>query len=286
MKLAISSDSTLSITQAEAKELGIHVLPLNVIVDGKEYHDDIDIAKDELAAFMRAGSRISTSTPTPVEIETYFDELFAQGYDKVIHFTISSKLSSMFDLFTVTCKNLYEDKVIVIDSLSLCSFMANHVLSALKYRYEGLELEPIVARIKARIATESVIFIPESSTFLKNGGRVSPAVAAIGNLFGLKPILTFENGEIGKKGATRKIKQAIEDELVEFKKRGYAADKFSVDIVQFDTSSTNMEIMYHFLERHFPGYDIHLRPLSINVCAHTGPGTVGFGFNLKIGAEI
>ncbi len=286
MKIAISSDSTLSISQTESKEIGIFVLPLNVIVDSKEYHDDIDISKEELATFMRAGSHISTSTPTPFEIETFFEAIFAQGYEQVVHFTISSKLSSMFELFTITCKEKYGDKVLVIDSLAVCSFMANHVLEALKYRDEGFSALEIKEKITPRICSEFVIFIPESLTFLKNGGRVSPAVAAIGNFIGLKPILSFENGEIGKKGATRHIKKAIEDELVELKKKNYDASKYSIDILQFDTSAANIELMYHFLERHFPGFDIHLRPLSINVCAHTGPGTVGFGFNLKVGATI
>ncbi|HOJ45686.1 MAG TPA: DegV family protein [Bacilli bacterium] len=286
MKIAISSDSTLSITQAESKELGIYVMPLNVIVDGKEYHDDIDISKEELVAFMRAGSRISTSTPTPVEIETFFNDIFAQGYDHIVHFTISSKLSSMFELFTITCKNLYGDKVTVIDSLSVCSFMANHVLAAKKFRDEGMSPEQITEKISKRIAAEYIIFVPESLTFLKNGGRVSPTVAAIGNLIGLKPILSFQNGEIGKKGATRKLKNAIDEQLVEMKKTGYDPKKFSIDILQFDTSATNIELMYHFLERHFPDFDIHLRPLSINVCAHTGPGTIGFGMNLKTEADI
>ena len=92
MKIAISSDSTCAISQANAKEMGIYILPLNVIVDVKEYHDDIDINSEKLNKLMRGGSKIQTSTPTPFEIENYFDTIFAQGYDKVIHFTISSKL--------------------------------------------------------------------------------------------------------------------------------------------------------------------------------------------------
>jgi DegV family protein with EDD domain len=283
MKIAISSDSTLSITQVEAKEIGIFVMPLNVIVDGKEYHDDIDITKEELAVFMRAGSRISTSTPTPVEIETFFNNIFAQGYEQVVHFTISSKLSSMYELFTVTCRDLYGDKVVVIDSLSLCSFMANHVFAALKLRDQGLSALEIKEKVTQRIGQEYVIFVPESLTFLKNGGRVSPAVAAIGNFIGLKPILTFESGGIGKKGATRSLKKAIEEELVDLKKANkFDPKKFTIDILQFDTASANIEMMYAMLEKHFPDFEINLRPLSINVCAHTGPGTVSFGFNLKV----
>ena len=110
MKIAISSDSTCAISQAEAKELGIYILPLNVIVDGQEYHDGITINQDNLNTMMRKGSKIQTSTPTPYEIETYFDKIFNEGYEKIIHFTISSKLSSMYSLFTLTCKEKYGDK--------------------------------------------------------------------------------------------------------------------------------------------------------------------------------
>ncbi len=286
MKLAISSDSTLSITQAEAKELGVYVLPLNVIVDGKEYHDDIDITKDELAAFMRAGSRISTSTPTPFEIETYFNKLFEAGYEHIVHFTISSKLSSMYELFTLTCGNLYGDKVTVIDSLSLCSFMANHVLEAKRLAAEGKTASAIKEHITKRISTEFIVFVPESLTFLKNGGRVSPAVAAIGNFIGMKPVLFFQNGEIGKKGMTRHLKKALDEQLTEMKSKGFSSKKFSIDILQFYTLASNIELMYNSFEKHFPGYEIHLKPLSINVCAHTGPGTIGVGFNLKVNAQI
>ena len=284
MKIAISSDSTLSISLAEAKERGLFVMPLNVIVDGREYHDNIDISREELTAFMRAGSRISTSTPTPVEIEEYFNKIFAEGYEEIVHFTISSKLSSMFELFSLTCANLFGDKITIIDSKSLCSFMANHVFEAKRLADEGLSRAAIFEAISKRIASEYVIFVPESLTFLKNGGRVSPAVAAIGNWIRLKPILFFQNGEIGKKGATRHLKKAIEEELIELKKKGYDAKKYSLDILQFDTAKSNIELMNHLIEKNFPGFEVNLRPLAINVCAHTGPGTIGVGLNLKVGA--
>ncbi|HKM02567.1 MAG TPA: DegV family protein [Bacilli bacterium] len=182
MKIAISSDSTLAITQKEAKELGIYVIPLNVIVDGKEFHDDIDITRDELIAFMRANKRISTSTPSPFEIEEYFNAIFKEGFEQIVHFTISSKLSSMFDLFTNTCRELYGDKVIVINSSSLCHFMANHVLAAKKWRDEGATALEIKDMFEKRVNSEYAIFIPESLTYLKNGGRVSPAVPQLATL--------------------------------------------------------------------------------------------------------
>ena len=151
MKIAISSDSTCAISQAKSKELGIYILPLNVIVDGHEYHDDITINQEQLKTMMRSGSKIQTSTPTPYEIESYFDKIFDQGYDKIIHFTISSKLSSMYSLFTVTCKEKYGNKIEVIDSLGVCSFMGNLVKNAKRLADEGVAFKNIVTSVKKRI---------------------------------------------------------------------------------------------------------------------------------------
>lgn len=280
-KIAISADSTLAVTQKEAKELGIHVLPLNVLVDGQEYHDDINISREELAAFMENNKRISTSTPTPFEIEEYFNRLFAEGYDEIVHFTISSKLSSIFDLFTLTCHNLYGDKVLIIDSSSVCYFMANHVLAAKAWRDQGLSLAEIGEKFKERVNSEYAIFIPDSLTYLKRGGRVSPAVAALGNFLGLKPILTFENGEIGKKGTTRNLNKSFTEILDDFNSRDYTPEKYSIDILVFATKENKVELARAFYQEHYPQYEINIRPISINVCAHAGPGTIGVGFNLK-----
>lgn len=284
MKIGISADSTLALTQKEANALGIFVLPLNVIVDGHEYHDDIDITKDELEKFMRANARITTSTPTPFEIEQYFDNIFAAGYEQVVHFTISQKLSSMFELFTRICQELYGDKVLVINSSSVCHFMANHVLAAKKWRDEGASISEIGEKFIKRENSEFAIFIPESLTFLKNGGRVSPAVALLGNFIGLRPILTFETGGIGKKGTTRSLKKTLLEQLDELKSRGYSPDKYVIEILQFATAHGNLEVVQSFFKTNFPEYEINLRPISINVCAHAGPGTIGWGFNLKVDA--
>lgn len=282
MKIAVSSDSTLSISQKEAQKLGIFVMPLNVLVDGVEYHDGISITNEELAVYMRSNKRISTSTPSPFAIQEYFDNIFAQGYAQVIHFTISSKLSSMFDLFSNTCREYYGDKVLVVDSLSLCHFMANHVITAKNLVDQGLSLEDVAAKIAPRIGTEYALFVPESLTFLKNGGRVSAGVAALGNLMNLRPILTFEKGVVGKKGTTRNLRKGLVKEVPDFQRRGYTSDKYSIEILNFDTSKENIEIIQTHLKKEFPDFEVNISPISINVCAHAGPGTIGVGFNLKI----
>lgn len=280
MKIAISSDSTCAISQSKAKEIGIYILPLNVIVDGIEYHDDITINQEKLNTMMRGGSKIQTSTPTPYEIETYFDKIFNEGYDKIIHFTISSKLSSMFSLFTLTCQEKYGDKIIVIDSLSVCSFMGNLVRRAKRLADEGKEINEIASEVKEYINKDEIYFVPESLTFLKNGGRVSPTVALIGNMLGIKPFLKFHDGEILKHGTVRTYKKAF-NEMIEIYKQGNLdpnLDEFH--IIEFDSSEAANEVE-KMVANAFPNFNIVRSPISINVCAHCGPGTVGLGYCKK-----
>ena len=280
MKIAISSDSTCAISQAEAKEMGIYILPLNVIVDGEEYHDDITINQEKLNKMMRGGSKIQTSTPTPYEIETYFDKIFNEGYDKVIHFTISSKLSSMYSLFTVTCKEKYGDKIEVIDSLGVCSFMGNIVRNAKKLIDEGASVEDTINEAASRINKDEIYFVPESLTFLKNGGRVSPAVALIGNMLGIKPLLKFHDGEIQKQGTTRTYRKAFNEIIEMFKQRELNPNDHEFHVIEFDSDSAASEVK-EMVEKAFPGYTVKRTSISINVCAHCGPGTVGLGYCKK-----
>ena len=280
MKIAISSDSTCAISQAEAKELGIYILPLNVIVDGQEYHDGITINQDNLNTMMRKGSKIQTSTPTPYEIETYFDKIFNEGYEKIIHFTISSKLSSMYSLFTLTCKEKYGDKIEVIDSLGVCSFMGNLVKRAMRLANEGFECNKIVDEVKTYINKDEIYFVPESLTFLKNGGRVSPTVAIIGNMLGIKPFLKFHDGEIGKQGTVRTYKKAFNEVISIFKNANLDSSIDEFHVIEFDSKESADEVE-KMVKDAFPGFNVMRTPISINVCAHCGPGTVGLGYCKK-----
>lgn len=281
-KIAVTSDSTCALSLDKAKEIGLKILPLNVIVDGVEYHDGIDIDNDKLADMMKRNCSIKTSTPTPYEIETFFNEIFKEGYDEIIHFTISSKLSSMFDLFTNTCKEKYGDKVKVIDSKSICVYMLNHVLTAFELAKQGMDADTIVKEIEKRISTENVYFIPESLTYLKRGGRISPAVALIGNLIGMKPILRFVNGGIEKDSTTRNVKKSIDDYVSKVKSLNLDPNIYEIGIVLFDTKENIVSFAQETIKRELPEFNVTTSPLSINVCAHTGPGTIGIGTHHRI----
>ena len=189
MKILLSTDSSCLINYELLKKLEISLFPLNVIVDGKEFLDGVTIDQDTLCSEMRMNKEIKTSTPAYGTILEYFDNLFSQGYDHIIHFTISSKLSSMYSLFETIAKEEYENKITVIDSYSVSSLMLSHVLYAYDEIQKGTEIKEIVENIEKRKNDSHIYFVPENLNALKNGGRISPAIAAIANTIGIKPVI-------------------------------------------------------------------------------------------------
>lgn len=282
-KIIVSCDTTIAMSKSKIDELGLNVIPLNTIADGVEYHDTVDIDAEKLCELMRNGAKISTSTPTIGEIEEYFDRLFEETKaDVIIHFTISSKLSSMFSLFTTVCEERYGDKVKVVDSHSICCFMANQVLYAKQLVEEGLDINEIIKKVSELKDKESVIFIPESLEYLKRGGRISPAVATIANLIGVLPILTFKDGVVGKQGVTRTVKKAFMSNFEEWNKN---IPSFKEDYVLVVLSASDdfekINKAKEILDIINPGMEIIFRNLSLNVTAHTGPGVIGLGIMKK-----
>ncbi|MGI6714265.1 MAG: DegV family protein [Bacilli bacterium] len=280
-KVAISSDSTCGISQARAKELGIFILPLNVIVDQVEFHDGITIDGETLNKRMREGAKIQTSTPTLYEIETFFNKIFEAGYEKIIHFTISSKLSSMFELFTVHCAQFFGDKVTVIDSLGVSTMQESLVLTAKHLIDQDSKIEDIVTVIDQRKADYLIYFVPETLTYLKNGGRISPTVATIGNLIGMKPVLRYVDGAIAKESTTRNYKKTVASLMEYLSTLEYSKDEHQVVIFHFGTSPEWIEIAKKAIDLYLGEFQVVGAPLAINVAAHTGPGTIGFGFVRK-----
>lgn len=284
-KIIISCDTTIALTKKQIEEKGYNVIPLNAIVDGVEYHDTVDIDANKLSDLMRQGAKVSTSTPTIVEIEEYFDNLFEKtNADFIIHFTISSKLSSMFSLFTRVCEEKYGDKVKVVDSYSICNYIDQEVALATKLANEGHDVDYIINTVKETlIGTGEIVFIPDSLIYLKRGGRISPAVATIANLIGVIPILCFKDGEVGKKGVTRTAKKAFlnairewEDTIENFK------ENYSLVIMSSDDAvEEKVNKVAEILKEYAPEMAYFSSRISLNVTAHTGPGTVGLGYMKK-----
>ena len=274
MKVLVSTDTSCLINYDVLKKYEISVFPLNVIIDGEEYLDGVTIKQDQLYEAMRANKIIKTSTPPLGQVIQYFEDLFEKGYDKIIHFTISSKLSSMYNLFANVSKSYFDEKIVVIDSYALSGVMLSQVLLAYDEIQKGTEIEKIVEMIEARKPDNDVCFIPENLTALKNGGRISPAVAAIGNVIGLKPVLLLKDGELAKEGMTRHIKNAFIDHLNAIKDK-YPTSQYDYLLITFGANEKIYSSLKGHIEEMFDGYKLLDGLIPINVCAHCGPGTFG-----------
>lgn len=284
MKILISTDTSCLINYESLKKYDISVFPLNVIIDGEEYLDGITINQDELKVAMRSNKKIQTSTPPLGEVIEYFEKLFEKGYDHIIHFTISSKLSSMYDLFSNVAKTNFEGKVTVIDSLGLSIPMLAEVFTAYEMAQNGSLVEDIVKAVEDRKNGDTVMFIPENLTALKNGGRISPAIAMIGNTIGIKPVIYLIDGKLEKTEMTRKVKLSFTQRADEFVVK-YPPSEYDYTVISFDVNEISYNYIYDYVQNKVGEQKVVKGIIPINVCAHCGPGTMGLLVTKKINGK-
>lgn len=273
MKIKISADTSSLINSEVLKKNEISEFPLNVIVDGVEYLDGVSINQDELLKYMINDSVIKTSTPPPGVIVDYFESLFKE-YDQVIHFTISSKLSSMYSLFTNIANEYFAGKLIIIDSYSGSSLMLSHALYAKEEVEKGTDIETICKNIEQRKKDNFVWLIPKNLTTLKKGGRISPAIAAVGNVLGLKPVLSFVDGALVKDGMTKSMKKAFFEKIEENYEK-CPVTNYDYTIISFDGDVNVVNMISEYIKNKSNGYDVIKGIIPINISAHCGPGTIG-----------
>lgn len=281
MKILISADTSCLINQEVLRKNSISIFPLNVIIDGKEYLDGITIDHEFLYQEMKQNKVIKTSTPPLGEVIEYFEKLFEEGYDKIIHFTISSKLSSMYDLFTNVSQTYFDNKVIVIDSYSVSSLMLSHVLYASDEVNKGTPIEKICEEIEKRKEQNYICFIPKNLTALKNGGRISPAIAAIGNTIGLKPVLLLKDGALEKDAMTKNMKKAF-IERINNAYQNYPTAEYDYTLVSFEGDQNVINLIHEHINTLAPNCKVIRGIIPINICAHCGPGTIGLLVTPKI----
>ena len=284
MKILISTDTSCLINYETLKKYDISVFPLNVIVDGEEFLDGITINQAQLRDAMRSNKKIQTSTPPLGEVIEYFEKLLEKGYDHIIHFTISSKLSSMHDLFTNVAKTNFNGKVTVIDSLALSVTMLSQIFTAYDMATSGSSVEEIVTAVESRKETGSVMFIPENLTALKNGGRISPAIAMIGNTIGIKPVIYLIDGKLEKTEMTRKVKLSFTQRADEFVVK-FPPQDYDYSLISFDVNELTYNYVYDYVQNKVGEQDVIKGLIPINVCAHCGPGTMGLLVTKKINGK-
>ena len=284
MKVLVSTDSSCLTSNSVFDGYEVSVFPLNVIIDGQEFLDGVTINQETLEKEMRAGKNIKTSTPPLGAVIEYFEKLFEKGYDHVIHFTISSKLSSMYDLFCNVAKQHFDGKVTVVDSYAFSSVMLAYVFYAYEAAKAGVSPKEIKEVVEKQKENRSVFFIPENLNALKNGGRISPAAALIGNIIGIKPIIALVDGALVKEDTTKKTRKTFVERATALKEK-FPIEDYDYALMHFGVVPEKIEQMFELLKPVLSGCDVIDAIIPINCCAHCGPGTMGLLVSPKMNGK-
>ena len=288
MKIAVVTDSNSGITQAQAKEMGITVLPMPFMIDGETYYEDITLTQEQFYQRLKDNSDISTSQPTPDSIMKLWDELLKE-YDQIVHIPMSAGLSgSCATAMMLAGEDEYEGNVFVVDNHRIS--VTQSVKDAMMLADMGMDGAQIKKRLEETVA-DSVIFVTvDTLKYLKKGGRITPAAAALGTLLRIKPVLIILGEKLDSFAKARTMKQAktlmmnaIQKELDERLHDSECKD-CHLAIAHSDNEEAALEFKKEVEER-FPDADIYLAPLSLSIACHIGPGSLALTATRKMEEE-
>ena len=275
-KIAIVTDSNSGITQEMGKTMGIHVIPMPFFIDGELFLEDITLTQEEFYKRLGEDSDISTSQPSPGEVMECWDELLKE-YDEIVHIPMSSGLSSTCHA-AQSLSQEYEGKVCVVDNQRISVTQKQSVEDAIVLRDAGKSASEIKEILEAEKLQASIYITVDTLKYLKKGGRVTPAAAALGTVLNLKPVLQIQGEKLdafskvrGWKAAKRTMLKAIEKDL---------NDRF-VDVredmvlgMAYTCSKEEAQEWKQEIAEKFPEYEIVEGPLSLSVACHIGPGAM------------
>lgn len=281
-KIAIVTDSNSGITQEEGKNIGVFVVPMPFTVDGAEYLEDINITQEKFFELLENGAEVTTSQPAQTYLEEVWKDLL-NSYEQIIYIPMSSGLSA-------TCENAkkfaegFNGRVHVVDNLRISVPQKISVYEAVRMAKGGKSVEEILKHLENTKGKCSIYLTVSVLKYLRKGGRITPAAAALGDMLKLKPILFTRGQSFDKFAVTLSIGQAkkkmiqqIKHELdTEFKPE-YEQGKMALLVAYSKFKEEGVKFAKE-IESEFPDMKVlYVDPLSLSVACHTGAGALGIG---------
>ena len=189
-KVVVITDSNSGITQKEAKELGIRVLPMPFYIDGEVYYEDITLTQKEFYERLTDDADISTSQPAPADVMELWEEALQEA-DEVIYIPMSSGLSGSCQTAMMLAED-FDGKVFVVNNQRISITQRQSVLDALEMVADGMSGKEIYDVLMREKLEASIYITVDTLKYLKKGGRITPAAAALGTVLNLKPVLTIQ----------------------------------------------------------------------------------------------
>ena len=213
------TDSNSGITPEEGKKIGIYSLPMPVIIEGDVFYEGKNITQEEYYGAMTSGKNVTTSQPSPGDVMDMWDGILKEGYEQVVYIPMSSALSASCHA-AIQLSEEYDGKVQVVDDHRISVTMRESVLEAKWMANQGMTAEEIKKKLEENAYNSSIYIAVDTLEYLKKGGRVTAAGAAIGAVLNIKPVLTIQGEKLdaftkvrGMKKAELKMLEAIEEDL-------------------------------------------------------------------------
>lgn len=281
MKIAIVTDSNSGITQEEGKKLGINVIPMPFLIDEAEYFEDVNLSQAEFYEKLLAGADVSTSQPNIAEIVELWDKLL-KTYDEVVHIPMSSSLSASTETALHFAES-FNGKVQVVDNRRISVTQKLSVFDAIKLAKEGKSAKEIKDYLEKTGPESSIYIMLTTLKYLKKGGRITPAAAALGTMLKIKPVLTIQGGKLDKfaqvisysQGKQKMLDQIVKEIETRFAD-AYKNGKLEVCMAYTHTNDKILEFKKE-AEETLSKYNLKIKiidALPLSISCHIGEGAI------------
>lgn len=289
-KVAIVTDSNCGISQVEAESLGIHVVAMPFIINDETLYEDINLTKEQFFERLKDDADISTTQPSPEYVMNLWDELLKEGYDEIIHIPMSSGLSgSCSTAMALSRDDDYEGKVFVVDNQRISVTQKQSVYDALEMAKAGMSASEIHDKLMDMKLEASIYIMVDTLKYLKKGGRITPAAAALGTILKLKPVLQIQGDKLDAFAKARTINQAKSMMLNAIKSD--IENRFGGDVNNVwleiahtqnfeEAENLKQELLKMYPE--YPAENIVTDQLSLSVSCHIGPGALAVACSKKM----
>lgn len=289
MRVAVVTDSNSGITQSEANELGIRVIPMPFMIDGETYEEGVNFTQDQFYKCQEEGADISTSQPSPETVMGVWDELLKE-YDEIVHIPMSSALSGSCQTAMMLAMD-YDGKVQVVNNQRISVTQRRSAQDALLMAEAGYPAEKIKDILEETKLDSSIYLVVDTLKYLKKGGRITPAAAALGTLLKIKPVLQIQGGKLDAFAKVRTLKQGKSTMMsamahdLEQRFDDKDCEHMWLYVVHSRNGAAAQE-MVEELRQVYPAADIETADLSLSVACHTGPGVLAIACVKKMDLKV
>ena len=289
-KVAIITDSNSGISQVEAESFGIFVVPMPFIINDETLFEDINLTKEQFFERLKDDADISTTQPSPEYVMNLWNELLEKGYDEIVHIPMSSGLSgSCSTAMALSRDDDYEGKVFVVDNQRISVTQKQSVFDAIEMVKAGMSASEIHDKLIDMKLEASIYIMVDTLKYLKKGGRITPAAAALGTILKLKPVLQIQGEKLDAFAKARTLNQAKSIMLNAIKndiETRFGGDVNNVWLeiahTQSDAEAQNLKEELLKMWPEYPAENIVVDQLSLSVSCHIGPGALAVACSKKM----